>query len=283
MGMGRIHDRPSFAKVVSTSLVWCLLVIQFYPVLWVVLTSLKTTSELQLLGPFALPSKLYLGNFVRAWTKADLPLYFFNSTIITIVTILGMVALGSCAAFVIGNMRFRFNKTVLSFFLLGLTIPIHVTLIPLFQIYQITDLINTRLSLILPQIGFNLPLCIYLFTAYFRFVPHEMLEAAVMEGCSLPQAFRLVYLPMSKSSIVTIITMNIIFTWNEFVFANTFISSGQLKTLPVGLYTYIGERGMMDWGATFAAIFLATAPLLLLYFLLNKEIIAGMSAGALKG
>ena len=150
-------------KIKQTSLyllMSVILLVQVYPVFWIFMTSLKTAEEVRSKSTFALPSSLNIDNYIRAVTTSNLTLYFKNSLIVLLVTITALVLFSSTAAFSIEKMRFAANKWLLSFFLLGITIPIHVTLIPLFQIYRNTHLLNTVWALILPQIGFNLPLSI---------------------------------------------------------------------------------------------------------------------------
>lgn len=263
-------------------LMTAILVVQVYPIFWIFMTSLKTAEEVRAKSAFALPSSLCFDNYVRAVTTSDLALYFKNSLIVLSITITALVLLSSTSAFSIEKMRFRANKWLLSFFLLGITIPIHVTLIPLFQIYRNTHLLNSYFALILPQIGFNLPLSIYLFTTFYKFIPDTIMEAAAIDGASVWRIFANIVLPMSKNCIITVVTMNTIFIWNEFIFANTFISAAELRTIPLGLFDYIGAKGMVDWGATFSAISIFLLPVLIVYFLLNKGIISGMTAGAVK-
>ena len=259
-----------------------ILTTQVYPIFWIFMTSLKTTEEVQKGSTFALPAAFNIHNYIRAVETSNLGLYFKNSIIVLLVTITALVLFSSTAAFALEKMRFRMNQWVLSFFLLGITIPIHVTLIPLFQIYRNSHLLNTYWALIVPQIGFNLPLSIYLFITFYKFVPDTIMEAAAIDGASIWRIFINIMLPMSKNCIITVVTMNTIFIWNEFVFANTFISDSKLKTIPIGLFDYIGAKGMVDWGATFSAISIFLLPVLIVYFLLNKGIIAGMTAGAVK-
>ncbi len=259
-----------------------ILLIQIYPIFWIFMTSLKTADEVRSKSTFALPSSFCIDNYIRAVTTSNLALYFKNSLIVLLVTVAALILFASTAAFAIGKMRFAVNKWLLSFFLLGITIPIHVTLIPLFQIYRNTHLLNTCWALILPQVGFNLPLSIYLFITFYKFIPDTIMEAAAIDGASVWRIFASMILPMSKNCIITVVTMNTIFIWNEFIFANTFISAAELKTIPIGLFDYIGAKGMVDWGATFSAISIFLLPVLLVYFLLNKGIISGMTAGAVK-
>ena len=218
------------------------LVIQSYPIFWIFMTSFKTSEEIKSKSTFALPESLNIANYIRAIENSNLGLYLKNSLIVLIITIVCLVLFSSTAAFAIEKMRFKINKAVLSFFLIGITIPIHVTLIPLFQIYRATGLLNTYWALIVPQIGFNLPLSIYLFVSFYKFIPNAIMEAAAIDGASVWKIFFSIVLPMSKNSIITVITMNTIFVWNEFVFANTFISSSELMTIPIGLFVYIGAK-----------------------------------------
>lgn len=259
-----------------------ILIIEFYPIIWTFLTSMKTQEEIRWGSSIALPQSFNFDNYVKVLEESRLLTYFKNSAIVTVLTILLLIVLSSTSAFALQKLRFKGQDLILAFFMAGITIPIHVTLIPLFQIYKETGILNTHISLILPQIGFNLPMSIYLFTAFYRFVPDELMEAAVIDGASVHKFFLTILLPMSKNTIATIATMNVVFTWNEFIFANTFISNNALKTLPVGLYDFVGEKGAVDWGSTFAAISLVLLPVLIVCFVFGKQLTAGIAAGAIK-
>lgn len=259
-----------------------ILVIEAYPIIWTFLTSFKTQDEIRWSSSVAFPQSLNFDNYIHVLSESQLPLYFRNSIIVTFLTIFLLIILASTSGFALQKLRFHGQGLVLGFFMAGITIPIHVTLIPLFQIYRQTGLLNTHFSLILPQIGFNLPMSIYLFTAFYRFIPNELLEASVIDGASITKSFLRIILPMSKNTICTIVTMNAVFTWNEFIFANTFISDKALKTVPVGLYDFVGEKGATDWGSTFSAISLVLLPILLICFIFSKQLTTGMAAGAIK-
>ena len=258
------------------------LFIEVYPILWTFLTSFKTEEEIRWGSSISLPASLNFDNYIKVLAESQLPIYFKNSVIVTFVTILLLIILSSTSGFALQKLRFKGQGLILGFFMAGITIPIHVTLIPLFQIYRQTGILNTHLSLILPQVGFNLPMSIYLFVAFYRFIPDELLEAAVIDGASIIKSFFQIILPMSKNTVATIVTMNAVFTWNEFIFANTFISENTLKTVPVGLNDFVGESGVADWGTTFAAISLVLLPVLIICFLFSKQLTAGMAAGAVK-
>lgn len=259
-----------------------IVVIQVYPIFWVITSSFKTKAEMMGAAPYSLPSSFYLGNYVSMFENSNIPTYFMNSVVVAVLTLLFTVLIGAPAAFAIEKMKFRAGGKVLAFFLLGIMIPIFVALLPMFQIYNSLGLRNTYLSLILPQVGFNLPICIYLYTGFMKYVPNALIEAAYLEGAGSFKIFSSLMLPMSKNTTITIITFNFIFIWNEFIFANTFMTSSRMKTLPLGLNDFVGLYGFTDWGATYAAITVTILPTLLLYFILNKNVIEGMAAGAVK-
>ncbi|MFS0614408.1 carbohydrate ABC transporter permease [Lederbergia ruris] len=258
------------------------LIVQLYPIFWVIMSSLKTPDELMSGPPYSLPNGIYIGNYITMLTESNMITYFKNSTIVAILTIAFTILLGAPAAFAIEKLKFKRANTVLMFFLIGIMIPIFVTLLPMFQIYNSLGLRNTYLALILPQVGFNLPICIYLYTGFMKHIPNSLLESAVLDGASSFKIFRKIIMPMSKNITITIITFNFVFVWNEFIFANTFMTSSEKKTIPIGLNDFVGLYGFTDWGATYAAIAATILPTLILYFFLNKKVIEGMSAGAIK-
>ena len=256
--------------------------IQVYPIFWVICSSLKTPDEMTYTAQYALPSGFYLGNYISALTISSIPRYFLNSTVVAVLTLLGIVVLGCPVAFVISKVKVKYANALMAFFLFGMMVPIFSCLVPMFQIYNRIGLRNTYWALVLPQIGFGLPMCIYLYTGFFKFMPDSLLEAAVIDGATMGTTFRKIVVPMAKNTTMTVLTYNFVFVWNEFTYANTFISSSDMKTLPIGLNDCVGQFGRVDWGSTFAAIVISILPTLIVYFILNKNIIEGMAAGAVK-
>ena len=256
--------------------------IQVYPIFWVICSSLKTPDEMTYTAQYALPSGFYLGNYISALTISSIPRYFLNSTVVAVLTLLGIVVLGCPVAFVISKVKVKYANALMAFFLFGMMVPIFSCLVPMFQIYNRIGLRNTYWALVLPQIGFGLPMCIYLYTGFFKFMPDSLLEAAVIDGATMGTTFRKIVVPMAKNTTMTVLTYNFVFVWNEFTYANTFISSSDMKTLPIGLNYFVGQFGRVDWGSTFAAIVISILPTLIVYFILNRNIIEGMAAGAVK-
>lgn len=269
-------------RIVFLILIVLFVVLQSYPVFWVFTASLKTPEEIAGSAPYALPSGFYLGNYIKAFTQSNLVRYFMNSVAVALCTLLGIVALSAPAAYAISKIQFKQNEKVLTFFLLGMMIPTFSCLIPMFQIYNMLGLRNTYAAVVLPQIGFSLPMCIFLYVGFMKYIPNELLEAAAIDGAGSFGIFRQVVFPMAKNSTVTVLIYNFVSIWNEFTYANTFMTKDEMKTLPIGLNAFVGEMGRRDWGATFAAIVIAIFPTILVYFFLNKQVMEGMSAGAVK-
>ncbi|QWU16743.1 raffinose/stachyose/melibiose transport system permease protein [Paenibacillus sophorae] len=272
-----------YSKAFLAVISFALLIIQVYPLVWVFISSFKAPTDFSSSNPLSLPSKFTFENYLSVWRKGNLGTYFSNSLIVAVTTIVLVILFSAMAAFVIEKMRFKWAQSVLFLFLCGIMIPIQVVLIPLFILYNKTGIINTLTSLILPQVGFALPISIYLFVSFYKYISNEIMEAAVMDGCGIYQVFWRMIFPLSRNTIVTVVVMNLIFIWNEFIFANTFIHDLSSRTIPVGLMDYIGQYGLTDWGATYAAISITTIPTMLVYFIFNKSVISGMTAGATKG
>ena len=269
-------------RIVFLILIVLFVVLQSYPVFWVFTASLKTPEEIAGSAPYALPSGFYLGNYIKAFTQSNLVRYFMNSVAVALCTLLGIVVLSAPAAYAISKIQFKQNEKVLTFFLLGMMIPTFSCLIPMFQIYNMLGLRNTYAAVVLPQIGFSLPMCIFLYVGFMKYIPNELLEAAAIDGAGSFGIFRQVVFPMAKNSTGTVLIYNFVSIWNEFTYANTFMTKDEMKTLPIGLNAFVGEMGRRDWGATFAAIVIAIFPTILVYFFLNKQVMEGMSAGAVK-
>ena len=254
--------------------------VQIYPIYWVITSSFKTDADLAK-AAYLLPSKIYMGHYQQA-LQSDLMRYFFNSFSVAVGVLVSLIALGAPAGYALSKMRFHYAEKVMTFFLLGMMIPSFACLIPMFQFYNALGLRNTYWALIIPQVGFGLPVCIFLYKNFMSRIPDSLTDAAAIDGASHWYIFMNIIFPMSKNITVTILTFNFVYVWNEFTYANTFMSAGKMKTLPVGLSDFVGEMGGVDWGATFATITLSMLPTLIIYAVLNKQVIEGMTAGAVK-
>ena len=168
-------------------------------------------------------------------------------------------------------------------FLLGMIVPTQIALVPLFIDYSQINLLDTRLSMIIPLAGFSVPMSVFLFSSFYHYIPQENYEAASLDGAGPYRIFWEITMPLSLNTVVTVVLVNSIFIWNEFIFGNTFILTDGLKTIPLGLQNYIGAMGNTDWTATFAAVCVTITPLMLVFLILNKAMIQGIEGGASKG
>ena len=257
-------------------------VFQLYPLFWLFTFSLKDNQEIFGKPPFALPAPPKWENYVTAWTTGNVGQYFWNSVMITASAVVLTVIIGSMATFALTRMRWRMSNLVLGLIMLGLMIPVHSTLIPLFRTYMALGLIDHPLSLIITYTAFNLPVTVMICLGFYQSLPREVEEAAVMDGASIHQIFFRVTLPMTTPVLATTAIINTIYNWNEFVFVNTFISSDKYKTLTVGIQNFVGQY-TTNWGAIGATLMLSFIPLFVAYLLLSDRIIEGITAGAIKG
>ena len=258
--------KKNIRKIIYWSVMILFLIIQGYPVIWLIVAGFRPNIEL-LTEPFSFPKSFTLENFIRIFTESNIVTYIKNSAIISVVSLVFIVLISSMASFAIAKMKFTGRKKIYRYFLIGLTIPYAVTLIPLFTMFAKIGLINTMISVKLKRLSF---------------IPDEIIEAAVIDGASIYGIYTKVIIPLSLNTIMTVLAMNFITVWNDYTFSLVFINSTELKTISIGLADFIGPRGLKDWGATYAAIAMSVFPTLVIYFLLNKRMTAGMTLGAVK-
>ena len=278
----RVSIRKLLARVPEWVLIGLLLVVEIYPLLWMLLSSFKTSDEFSTGAFWSLPAGLAWQNYVQAWA-AGMNAYFLNSILTVFPSLFLILLISLAASFALEVMKFRGSNVVLLAFLAGIMIPLQMVLLPLFTIYFWTGLINTRWALIITYTAFGLPLSVFLMAGFFKAVPRGVIEAAVLDGANIYQVFYRVALPMVANGLVTIALVQFFFLWNDLLFALTFISSDNLRTIQVGLLNFSGQYGQVDWGPTFAAVSLAVFPTLILYLILNQQVIKGLTAGSVKG
>lgn len=275
--------KQSVWKLLIWTLVVILVLIELYPLTWLLLSSFKAPAEFSLNPIYALPEGFYWQNYIRAWTEGRMGVYFRNSLMVTIPSLFLILCLGSMAAFGIEILKWRFNNVVLVIFLLGIMIPVQMILLPLFAIYNQLQLLNTFTGLILVYTAFGLPLTIFLLVSFAKSLPHEVLEAALIDGANIYQIFLYIALPMMANAIITVGLVQFFFIWNDLLISLTFISDSELRTVQTGLLSFVGRFGQREWGPTFASITTTVIPILFLYLILNNAIMKGLTSGAVKG
>jgi len=255
--------------------------VNVYPIFWMALNSFKTNAEFSR-NPFGFPQDMFLDNYRIAWETARLETYFLNSIFVSVAAMALTVLSGSLASYVFSRFSFKWGKWVYWFFVLGMLIPIHATLVPLFIQMRQIGLLNTYAGIILPYIAFNLPITVFILTSFMKSFSPEIEESAIMDGCGVFRVFWNIILPMSGPALATVVILNFINNWNEFSFALVLINEESLKTLPLGLANFSGQF-TTNYGAQMAGLTMAILPVILIFLLLEKYVVKGMTAGAVKG
>ena len=258
-----------------------LAVIYIAPLLWVVITSLKDDSTL-MLSPWAMPDKLMFENYTFAWTAGNLGRATLNSFIVCTITLILSMLFGAMAAYAIAILRWKLAKITLTYFLIGMMVPVHCVLIPLFIQFSKLKMSNSLIGIIIPYITFSLPITIYILVGFFEGIPRELFESACIDGCSVYKMFGTVALPLAKTGFMVTGLMSFVNNWNELLLAMVFISNEAKKTLPVSLTKFVGPYNT-NYCQMFAAIVLAIIPTIIVYCMFSNQIVDGLTQGAVKG
>ncbi len=258
-----------------------LALIYLLPLAWVLITSLKDDAVL-MISPWALPERPMFENYSYSWVMGHLGTATLNSFIVCTVTLFFSMIIGAMAAFGIAKMRWKLSKLVLTYFMVGMMIPVHCVLIPLFVQFSSLKLSNTLVGIIIPYITFSLPITIYIMAGFFEGIPNELFESACIDGCSVFRMFTTVGVPLAKTGFMVTGLMTFVGNWNELLLAMVFISKEAKKTLPVSLTKFVGPYHT-NYCQMFAAIVIAVIPTIIVYCCFANQIVEGLTAGAVKG
>jgi raffinose/stachyose/melibiose transport system permease protein len=261
------------------ALVW--VVITIYPLLFLVQNSLKTQAQFFVGDVWSLPQKLSADTYVRVWQN-HFPLFLLNSVLVVGISLVVLMFAGSLAAFGLSRIRFRLRGLFYYLFIGGLTIPVHITLIPVYLITRQLHIYDTLGSLIGPFVAFNLPVAVFILAAFMAEIPLSLEEAGFMDGANRFQVFRSVILPMSRPAVTAVGIYNAVILWNEFIFPLVLINTQSKRPLTLALWNFQGEFSA-DVPAMMAALLLSMLPLLALYAIAKERLIEGLVSGAVKG
>jgi raffinose/stachyose/melibiose transport system permease protein len=264
-------------------LITLILVIEIYPLFWLLSSSFKTQNAFLTQPLWDLPTSLDFQNYASAWTTAHLLTDAVNSITVTLSAVAIILILGSGAAFALGVMVWKGRSTVLLFLVGGLMVPAQLILLPLFEIYFKVGVNDTLLPMIVTYSGQGLPLTVFLMATYFRSVPQELFEACALDGGGVFRCFFSVGLPMVRNGMFTVGMLMFFSVFNDLLVALTFNTKPSLSTVQVGLLNFDGQYGTVSYGPLLAAISMVIFAMLGLYLVLNKQIMKGISAGAVKG
>ena len=250
------------------------------PVALMVLSAFKTNAEL-FAAPFAMPETWSLDNIRQVWAGTSFPRYMLNSLLVTGCSVALILITGTMAAYALARYRFRFAGVILLLFVAGLMIPLKLAVIPLFLQLDRLGLFDTRTGLIMVYTAMGLPSAVFILTGFLRTLPGELEQSARIDGASELRVMLQIMLPLAKPALALAAIQNAVPIWNDFFFPLVLITTDRRKTLPQGLTVFMGEFNT-DWGVLFAGLTLAAAPIVLLYLLLSRQFIAGMTSGAVK-
>jgi raffinose/stachyose/melibiose transport system permease protein len=283
--IGSPVHRRSMGRLVGGTLIQLVLIgyaiVVVYPLLIMLASSLKTTGEI-FANPLSLiPETIRLGNYVAAWNQANFGTYFRNSIFVCAVSVTLILFFGSMAAYILARFSFPGNRAIYLLFLAGFMIPIRLAIVPLFIMMRDLHLLDTLWALILVYVAGGMPFTIFLMVNFFRHIPGDLEDAAVLDGAGPFQVYYQIMLPLVRPALATVGLFHFLNVWNDFFFPLIFIRSENLRTVPLGVSTFFGEY-TNDWSLMFAALSISIMPVIVVYLLASKQFIAGLTSGAIK-
>ena len=277
----RLREWLSISFINTSLAFWALLVI--LPMIWLVYSSLKTDQEI-FFSPWDLPQDPQWHNFERAWVTVHVGEYFVNSMRVVVPSLFLTLGLASMASYVLARFRFPGNRLLFYMFMAGMLFPIFLALVPLFFLAKDLQLLNTFTGLTLVYTAYSLPFTIFFLTGFFKTLPSELHEAALIDGANEYQVFFRVMLPLAQPGLVTMGIFNFLGMWNQFILPLVLMSDREKYVLPQGLSFMLHQQYYKtDWSALFAAVSIIMIPTLVVYIIFQNQIQKGVTVGALKG
>ena len=259
---------------------WC--AFSLFVFCWIIMSSLKTNREF-FTNMWGLASKQQFGNYIKVLKNYHLGRNFFNSLIVVLSSVFLLLVVCSPAAYVLSRIRFKGSTFLSRMFILGMGVPYQLLLVPLFFMMAAIHMINTLSGLVLLYVALSIPFTVFIMQGFFKTLPHELEEAAMIDGCNPIETFFRIMLPLGRPALVTAGIFNFIFLWNEFLLALTFVSNTAKFTLSVGIY---GLQGSMqytgDWVALFSGFVVVALPTLVVFMVMSRRVIEGLTMGAVK-
>jgi len=272
-------------KTVETSshallTIWAVIVI--VPFLWVLLSSFKTTKEI-LASPFSLPAHWSFDNYVHAWTDAGIRDFFLNTVIVVGASLVLVMLLGAMCAYVLARFKFPGARFIYYLMLAGLTFPIFLAIVPLFFILRNVGLLNTLPGLTMVYVAFALPFTVFFLYAFFKSLPDEVYEAALMDGAGDWRAFFQIMLPMARPGMATVAIFNFLGLWNQFLLPVALNTDQSRYVLTQGMAEFASQAGYaVDFGALFAAVVITVVPVLIVYLIFQRRLEGSVSQGTFR-
>ena len=267
-------------KIIKLSILFIFLLLFLMPFLIIILNTFKTTQQF-VENPISWPSQFSIDNYLRAYDSMKFATGFMNSVIITILGILLIVLFSSMAAYLFARFKWKINKIILFILIAAMTVPFQVIMIPLVTIYGKIGVLDSRATLIFMYLGFGVPFATFIFHGFIKGIPIALEEAATIDGCSRIRIFFQIILPLLKPVLSTVIILDVLWIWNDYLLPSLILLSPELRTLPLSVYNFFSSYSV-DYSPLMAGLVMTVMPVLILYLFLQKHIIKGISEGALK-
>jgi raffinose/stachyose/melibiose transport system permease protein len=251
------------------------------PFYFVIVNSFKSFGDL-LVNSANLPKSLHFENYTRVWEITQFPKVFTNSLIITVASNVGLVLISSMAAYRMVRVPSKLNKLLLLGFVSAMVIPFQSVMIPLVRVADWLNLMDNRLGLVICYFGFGVSLNLFLYHGFIKSIPLEVEESAVVDGCSPFGVFWRIVFPLLKPMTVTIVLLNSLWIWNDFLLPLLILSSPDLRTIPLATYSFFGQY-TKQWDLALAGLVLSVTPIVIFFLAMQRHIIEGITAGSVKG
>ena len=267
--------------VIAFALAIFYLVVSFLPFIFMVLNSFKEKFEMLTKGVFNLPDSLNFTNYKEVLT-GGFGRYFMNSVIVLTISLLLLLFISACASYPLARFKFKLANPIYAGIVACMSIPVHITLIPVFKMSKATGLYDSIWSLIGPHIAFAVPISVFILTSFMKEIPREIEESAEIDGCGKVQMFFSMILPLAKPGLATLAIYNGVNMWNEFSFAYTLTQSSANRTLPLAIWEFQGQYSM-NTPMIMAVLTLTLLPMIIMFIIFQDKLVKGMTAGAVKG
>ena len=272
-------SRIAWGVAYFLAFIW--LLVALVPFVFMVFNSLRKQFDMLQQGPLHMPDPWYFDNYPQIVQNGIFG-YFGRSVLIVSISLVLMLIISSFASYPLSRMKFKLRNFLYAGIIAMMSIPMHVTLIPIFKMTNAMGLYNNKFSLIGPYVAFALPMSVFILTGFMMTIPREVEEAAVIDGCNKYSMFFRIIWPLSKSGLSTLAIYNGVSMWNEFAFANTFLNTASQKTLPLALGQFKGEFSM-NMPMILSVLVLSALPMIILFIVFQDKLVKGMMAGAVKG
>lgn len=279
--MEKTYSSHKLSKILLNILMLIFSATCLFPIFWIFFASMKSQQEF-MLSSMALPKSINFQNYIDVFQMTNMLTYIWNSLRNTVLTLAVIVITVFPAAYVLARRKFKGRNLIYNYFIIGMLIPVHALLVPMYIQFRQAGIDNQWYTLILPYVAFGIPISVMLMESYIKSIPADLEDAAAIDGCGFFKTMVIIILPLAVPVIATVAIIQFFAAWNEFSFALILVKNDALRTIPVGLNAFKGAHDI-NYPRFMAAIMASMVPAMILYFSFSKRIISGMMAGAVKG